>query len=525
MPAASGNRIAELDPRMSCAEMVAVLRQKNFGVRSGGAALALWRACSDRGLRAWCYEFGFPDSLTHTVTIVEIGGALQVHDPFFNMRFPLGFPEMLAALRGEHAVGPRRRARDRKIYLADPAWEPEATLRWLEANADRELAPADGLRRFELLWDPEAFAATHPGIDTVFCDLAAHGYPADLQFLMLHPLNVFDGQDHHRDRASMPLVSGLDLQSPAAALHVAARDLVAERANAADQAVRIARLEADLAQANSRAAQLAAERDEADREFAAHREALARDKAGLETALNDIARHFSAERHSWLQQKVALQAGQNALEGELAKAQSQFAAAVDLRAQRDSRVAQLRAEIEDAAQRLDVQRDAVATLEGERREWESARVLLESENRDLQARAEARSNELDRLRQPTALLESRVAALEEQAIEITHCFAPLLAEMDQLKRDNRAVALQRQALCREKSGLEAEVSELTSRITEAVTRAAALEAEIAAAPGARLRSLWRRFATKRQLLCRAARCFTAVGGDEAKMTDVTGGRA
>ena len=27
---------------------------------SAGAALALWRACVERGLAAWCYEFGFP---------------------------------------------------------------------------------------------------------------------------------------------------------------------------------------------------------------------------------------------------------------------------------------------------------------------------------------------------------------------------------------------------------------------------------------------------------------------------------
>src|SRR5207249_3612829 len=82
-----------------------------------------------------------------------------------------------------------------------------------------------GLRRFELMWDPEAFVATHPAIEPVFRDLAVRGYPADLQFLMLHPVAVFDGTSWHRDRADMPLLRGHKLESPVAALRVASRDL------------------------------------------------------------------------------------------------------------------------------------------------------------------------------------------------------------------------------------------------------------------------------------------------------------
>ncbi len=62
---------------MSYADMAAVLARRQLGVSSEGAALALWRACSEQGLRAWCYEFGFPESLTQTVTIVDIDGVLQ----------------------------------------------------------------------------------------------------------------------------------------------------------------------------------------------------------------------------------------------------------------------------------------------------------------------------------------------------------------------------------------------------------------------------------------------------------------
>jgi hypothetical protein len=161
LPAASSNRVADLDHRMSYAEMRAALERARLGVSPGGAAMALWRACTDRGLRAWCYEFGFPESLTQTVTIVDIEGVPEVHDAFFNLSYPCGLRDMLHALRdGVEATG-KGKARDRKIYVMDPGGEPEATVRRLETHADREVDPAAGLRRFELLWNSEAFTATY----------------------------------------------------------------------------------------------------------------------------------------------------------------------------------------------------------------------------------------------------------------------------------------------------------------------------------------------------------------------------
>jgi hypothetical protein len=466
MPVATCNRIAELDHRTSYADMATALDQGKLGVLSGGAALALWRACSERDLRAWCYEFGFQESLTHTLTIVEIDGVLEVHDAFFNLSYPLGFDDLLASLRDGDAVSGKREVRDRKIYIADPACEPEQAVRWLEANADRERKPVDGLRRFELLWDPEAFTATYPGIHAVSRDLAARGYPGDLQFLMLYPVSIFDGENQHRDSATMPLIGGRDLHSPVAELPVATRDLKAERAKGVEKSGRIARLEAELAEANSQAAQLAADRDEAGRAFA-------------------------AEREAWLQQKVALQAGKTALEGELAETRVRLSAATNLRAQRDSQIAQLRAEIEDGRQQFDVQQKAIAALEGA--------------NLDLSGQLEDAARENERLRGHATLLESEAGAAQEHAIEITHTIAPLVEELNQTRRDHRSLAVEREAAARDKAILETEIGELTTRITEADTRAAALEARIAASPGARLTALWRRFAKRCAVLFRSER--------------------
>jgi hypothetical protein len=338
IPVAGRGRIADLDHRMSYAEMRAALARSNLGVLSAGAALALWRACHEGGLRAWCYEFGFPESLTHTVTIVEIDGVLTVHDPFFNLSYPIGLHDILDSLRNGIAVTGKQEIRDRKLFIADVASEPEQTVRWLEAEAEVELEPLDSLRRFRLFWNLEAFFATDPSVPAAFRDLVAHGYPEDLQFLMLHPIAVFDGDHEHRDRATMALLAGRDLRSPVAELRVAERQLAAERANSDKMTASIARLETELAAANSRSAQ----------------------------------------------QRVALQAQQSALEGELAETRQRLAAANDLRTQRDSQIAQLRAEIDD-------------------------------------------------LRRHAASLESEASAAREHSIEITDYTASLIAELAKLR--------------------------------------------------------------------------------------------
>jgi hypothetical protein len=437
-PVASSNRSTEFDHRMCYADVAAVLSGGKLGVSSEGAALALWRACGERGLRAWCYQFGFPESLTQTVTIVDIGGVPQIHDAFFNLSSSSGLYDVLDSLRSGQAVTGKREVRDRKIYVMDPASEPVSTARWLEEHADRELEPVDGLRRFELLWNPEAFIATHPAIDEVFRDLAARGYPVDLQFAMLHPVAVFDGKGWHRDRAEMPLLREHNLHSPVAALQVASRDLENERARLAETTATVTRLEADLVEAKSQS--------------------------------SGAARRFSAERETWLQQKAALQAGNTALKGELADTQARLSSAVDLRAQRDSQIAQLRAEIEDAARQSELQQAALDALQRQQREWDAARDRLEAEIRDLRAQLEAGSRENEQLRRSAAAVASCADAADEQLIAISHYLSPLIDEVSRLRCERDAISRERELLA----------------------------AQIAASPQARLRSLWRRLINRRE---------------------------
>jgi hypothetical protein len=309
------------------------------GSSGEGAALALWRAATKKGFRAWCYKFGLAGSFTHTVAIVEAGGVLQIHDAFFNLTYPLGFYELLSELRDGRPVAAKTETRDRKIYVMDPAFEPEAAARWLKTNADRELISADGLRRFELLWNLEAFIATCPGLGAVYQDLEERGYPQDLGFLMLHPIEMFDGERPHRDRGTMPLLAGRDLTSPVAALRSTAaqmaRELASERERRAQKDEIILRLEGERDEARSGSAdaagevqrlgdqivQLRAALDDETRRFAAERQALSQaateattqavaarvEITALKAELTEVRAKWDAERKAWECSSIALQ--------------------------------------------------------------------------------------------------------------------------------------------------------------------------------------------------------------------------
>ena len=289
--------------------------------QSGRAtALALWRAVTKKGFRAWCYEFGFSGGLTHTVSIVDADDALRIQDAFFNLTYRLGFHEVLDALRDGRPVAAKIEIRDRKIYVMDPAFEPQSSVHWLEANADSELTPVDGRRQFEILWNEEAFAAVAPGVEAAYRELEARGYPRDLRFLMLHPIEMFDGKKSYRDTADMPLLAGRDLDSPLATLRVGAmradRELASERERGTQRDAIILRLEGERDAAKSGLAEAAA---------AARR--LSDQVVQLRAALDDENARFTAEREALQQALTDARAQARAYEAEIAGAISELARA------------------------------------------------------------------------------------------------------------------------------------------------------------------------------------------------------
>ena len=364
------------------------------GAGAAGAALALWRAATDAGFRAWCYECGFPDSYTHSVTVIEANGALEVHDAFFNQEYQAEFFGVLDGLRGDRLPAIRRETRDRKIYVLDPVSEPRRTLEWLVVHADRELEPVGSLRRFELQWDEAAFVATHPDLDHVYRALEEHGHPAELAYLMLHPVAVFDGIPDHRDHRTMPIVGGRGLQLPSAALRVGlrrlTRELVAERQEMTERAA-AARLESELGLAKTgtaaaeqkvrelerQIAELRGEGDRSDAAWQAEREAL-------------IAAIAASDRNRRLEAEAAVRAN-----AELASAETRLAAA--------------RALVTDWREAFE---QGTCDWAGERRSLTTASEALADDNSRLAA-------DLARAREDAATARDELAAARAALAELT----------------------------------------------------------------------------------------------------------
>jgi hypothetical protein len=309
------------------------------GSLGADAALALWRAVSKKGFRAWCYKFGLPGRLTLSVTIVEADGDLQIHDALFNLTYRHGFHEVLDALRDGKPLAAKSETRDRKIYIMDPQLEREIAVRWLKANADRELEPSNELRRFEVLWNVEAFIAAFADIEAVYRDLEERGYPRDLRYLMLQPVEMFDGEKSFRDPAAMPLLAGRDLHSPLAGLRADSlrmrRQMASERERGAAKDADITRLSgerdaaksslaaasAEIGRLGERILQLRAAVDDETQRAAAERQTLsqalteasaqanaaAAEIAALVTELARVRAEQSAERAAWEGEAAALQ--------------------------------------------------------------------------------------------------------------------------------------------------------------------------------------------------------------------------
>jgi predicted nucleic acid-binding Zn-ribbon protein len=452
LPIATWNRVAEVDGRESYDSLISTFRRGDCGVLSGGAALALWRAATDAGFRAWCYDFGFPESLTHMVTIVELDGRLRVHDPFLNLGYRGDFYEILEGLRADRLPDIRCETRDRKIYVMDPSCESQLTADWLTAHADRELDRVGSLRRFEVLWDGAALLTTLARPEAVYRDLETRGHPADLSYLMLHPIGVFDGGAHHQNPETMPLIGGRDLRSPVAGLRAAmqqlTRDLAVERDQLADKSAISGRLEIELAEACS---QLLAASGKAEQ--------LSAQSAQLRAALDDSSRQWVAERQALSQGNSALEERRALLEAELAEATARHAAATEDVRRLADQVVQLRSAYDDAERRIAEERELflqqqqkleaalgetcthAAAIEAQAQEWEQTIRTLqdataqrtaewEAERLVLQTAAQALEDDNQRLQIEAANTQAVLATAHGQIAELRDTLDHRAAEWD-----------------------------------------------------------------------------------------------
>jgi predicted nucleic acid-binding Zn-ribbon protein len=500
VPIATWNRAAEVDWRGSYDSLISTFRRGDCGVLSGGAALALWRAATDAGFRAWCYDFGFPESLTHMVTVVELDGRLRVHDPFLNLGYRADFYEILEGLRADRLPDIRCETRDRKIYVMDPSCESQLTADWLTAHSDRELDRIGSLRRFEVLWDRDALLATLARPEAVYRELETRGYPADLSYLMLHPIGVFDGGAHQQNPETMPLIGGRDLRSPVAGLRAAmqqlTQDLAVERDQLAEKSAISGRLESELAEARS---QLLAASGAVEQ--------LSAQSAQLHAAIDDSSRQWVSERQALLQGNSALQERRAVLEAELAEARAHHAAATEEVRRLADQVVQLRSAYDDAERRiaeerelflqqqqkleaaLDESRAHAAAIEAQAQGWEQTIRTLqdataqrtaewEAERLVLQTAAQALEDDKQRLQMEVANTQAVLVTAHGQIAELRDTLARRAAEWDGERGVLQEAA---QTLENDKRQLRAEVLKAWEDLAKAHGQLSELQSRLAGA--------------------------------------------
>jgi chromosome segregation ATPase len=382
-------------------------------------------------------------------------------------------------LRADQLPDIRCETRDRKVYVMDPSCESQLTADWMTAHADRELDRVGSLRRFEVLWGREALLATLARPEAVYRDLETRGYPADLSYLMLHPIGVFDGRAHHQNPQTMPLIGGRDLRSPVAGLRAAmqqlTQDLAVERDQLAEKSTISGQLEGELAEARS---QLLVASGEAEQ--------LSMHAAQLRAAIDDTSRQWDAERQALSQGNSALEERRAVLEAELAEATARHAAATEEVRRLADQVVQLRSAYDDAERRIATERElflqqqqkleaALGETSAHAAAIEAQVQGLEQTIRTLQDATDQRTAEWEAER---LVLQTAAQALEDDKqrlqIEVANTQAVLVAAhgeiaefRDTLDRRTAEWVDERRSLQEAAQALEGEKRQLRAEATEA----------------------------------------------------------
>jgi hypothetical protein len=135
LPAASWSMVQQIEAGETFAQILDHFANKtNSGVDSRGAARAMQQACTETGLRSWCYEFGNPHQFTHMVLLVEEGDKIWLHDPYLDLSSNQDFLSLLDQLDAGQSISLLESA-DKRLYLADPKLEDELARKWLKISA------------------------------------------------------------------------------------------------------------------------------------------------------------------------------------------------------------------------------------------------------------------------------------------------------------------------------------------------------------------------------------------------------
>jgi len=162
------------------------------GVWCQAAAVLLAQLYEAAGYRAWVTSFGDVDTLTHTVTLVEVDGEIYLQDAYFNLDYvrvggaPLPYFEALQRLAAGRSLRVRQDLDFRLGIFPEPQVAKEWTPPGLHADIVCTAAPPPYLCNVAVTG--RRFAEVFYIRDKVKAYLRRQGRPEGFEYLMLTPL-------------------------------------------------------------------------------------------------------------------------------------------------------------------------------------------------------------------------------------------------------------------------------------------------------------------------------------------------
>ena len=166
-----------------------LVRRDAGGFWCGGAAVITRKIFEEEGARSWTYNFGVLGVMTHVTTIVEVDGEIYVQDSYFNFEFvqndgtAMPFPQVIASL--EKGIAP--------AVLTERDYERDWVYNGTEPKKSPLLNDQYRIKGNHIIYRaPLTLDSIHEsGFSKAGLDwLEERGYPRDLMFFMLFPLNV-----------------------------------------------------------------------------------------------------------------------------------------------------------------------------------------------------------------------------------------------------------------------------------------------------------------------------------------------
>jgi hypothetical protein len=154
------------------------------------------------GYRAWRYDYGIKNGITHSVTLVEVDNDVHMQDAYFNLEYcsesgdPLPFLQVLKSLKAgkdvnyKNGLNRYRDVHSRNYKIPADSWVSNTQ------GDPVKMTDFHFVHKGNTTWD--AFLSKYPRnrraekVRTMKL-LKDHGFPADITYLVLFPLGIYDG--------------------------------------------------------------------------------------------------------------------------------------------------------------------------------------------------------------------------------------------------------------------------------------------------------------------------------------------